>query len=127
MYYTQARYTEATGVTRPVEVTGCDRERAVKAYVEVLEEEGLWVDPGFKWDPTCPSISIIARHVATLAKKADRKRSDGSPNRTTACVKQMAGPHQLKNRTRAQSQVRAILRTRCPSCSRWGPPDHNPG
>jgi hypothetical protein len=47
------------------EVTGRDRERAVKAYVEVLEEEGLRAKPGFKWDPTDPSISIIARHIAT--------------------------------------------------------------
>ena len=47
-----------------VEVTGRDRERAIKAYVEVLEEEGLWITPGFKWDPADPSISIIAKHIA---------------------------------------------------------------
>ena len=73
------RYTKATGGARPAEVTGCDRERAVKAYVEVLEEEGLWVDPGFKWDPTCPSISIIARHIATAREEGRQEEERRQP------------------------------------------------
>jgi hypothetical protein len=56
-------------MTSAVEVTERDRERAVKAYVEVLEEEGLRVKPGFKWDPTGPSISIIARHIAAAREE----------------------------------------------------------
>ena len=69
--------TEEAGMTSTVEVTGRDRERAVKAYVKVLEEEGYWAKPGFKWDPTDPSISIIARHVAAAreeGRQEERRR-----------------------------------------------------
>src|SRR5215472_16168936 len=54
----QTRRERRSGMTSTVEVTGRDRERAVKAYVKLLEEEGYWVKPGPKWDPTDPSISI---------------------------------------------------------------------
>jgi hypothetical protein len=56
-------------MTSAVEVTERDRGRAVKAYVEVLEEEGLRVKPGFKWDHTGPSILTIARHIATAREE----------------------------------------------------------
>jgi hypothetical protein len=64
-------------MTSTVEVTGRDRERAVKAYVKVLEEEGYWTKPGFKWDPTDPSISIIASHIAAAreeGRQEERRR-----------------------------------------------------
>ena len=77
-------------MTSAVEVTERDRERAVKAYVEVLEEEGLWVRPGFKFDPTGPSISIIARHIAT-AREEGRQEEERRQRESAAC---MAGPHQ---------------------------------
>ena len=60
---------EEAGMTSAVEVTERDRERAVKAYVKVLEEEGYWTKPGFKWDSTDPSISIIARHIAAAREE----------------------------------------------------------
>jgi hypothetical protein len=78
-------------MTSAVEVTGRDRERAVKAYVEVLEEEGLWVKPGFKWDPTGPSISIIARHIAT-AREEGRHEEERRQRESAACIKPMARP-----------------------------------
>ena len=64
-------------MTSAVEVTGRDRERAVNAYVKVLEEEGYWTKPGFKWEPTDPSISIIARHIAAAreeGRQEERRR-----------------------------------------------------
>jgi len=64
-------------MTSTVEVTGRDRERAVKAYVKVLEEEGYRAKPGFKWDPTDTSISIIARHIAAAreeGRQEERRR-----------------------------------------------------
>jgi hypothetical protein len=61
-------------MTSAFEVTERDRERAVKAYVEVLEEEGYWTKPGFKWDPADPSISIIARHIA--AARAEGRQEE---------------------------------------------------
>ena len=56
-------------MTSAVDVTGRDREKAVEAYVEILEEEGYWTRPGFKWDPTEPSISIIARYIAAAREE----------------------------------------------------------
>jgi hypothetical protein len=56
-------------MTSAVDVTGRDREKAVEAYVEVLEEEGYWAKPGFKWDPADPPISIIARYIAAAREE----------------------------------------------------------
>jgi len=64
-------------MTSAVEVTERDRERAVEAYVKVLEEEGYWTKPGFKWASTDPSIAIIARHIAAAreeGRQEERRR-----------------------------------------------------
>jgi hypothetical protein len=64
-------------MTSAVEVTGRDREKAVEAYVEVLEEEGYWAKPEFKWDPADPPISIIARYIAAAreeGRQEERRR-----------------------------------------------------
>jgi hypothetical protein len=73
----QTRASGAGETTSAVQVTERDRERAATAYVEVLEEEDCRAKPGFKWDPTDPSISIIARHIAAAREKGrqeDRQR-----------------------------------------------------